>query len=100
AASKGAILALSRAMAAYYAPHKIRVNAIAPALVETPMSLRAQQSPKVVRFVATKQPLLQRMISAEEVARAALFLMCDDAKAITGDVLTVDAGWCLSDGQL
>ena len=42
AASKGAIISMSRAMAAYYAPHKIRVNVIAPGLVRTPMSARAQ----------------------------------------------------------
>jgi NAD(P)-dependent dehydrogenase (short-subunit alcohol dehydrogenase family) len=99
AASKGAIIALSRAMAAYYAPHRIRVNVIAPALVSTPMSARAQANPAVQEFVKTKQPLEEGMISAEAVARAALFLLSDSANAVTGDVLTVDAGWCVSEGQ-
>ena len=99
AASKGAIIALSKTMAAYYAPQKIRVNAIAPALVRTPMSARAQQNPDVLRFMKTKQPLVEDLIEADAVARAALFLLSDDASAITGDVVNVDAGWCVSEGQ-
>lgn len=96
AASKGAILGLSKSMAAYYAPHKIRVNVIAPALIRTPMSQRAQENPAIREFMVTKQPLCEDLIEAEEVARAALFLLGDDARVITGDVLTVDAGWCVS----
>ena len=99
AASKGAIIALSKSMAAYYAPLKIRVNAIAPALVRTPMSARAQQNAEVLALMKTKQPLVEDLIDAEAVARAALFLLGDDASVITGDVLTVDAGWCVSEGQ-
>lgn len=96
AASKGAILGLSRSMAAYYAPHKIRVNAIAPSLVRTPMTARAQNDPTIMALMKTKQPLVEDLIDADAVARAALFLLGDDASAITGDVLTVDAGWCVS----
>jgi NAD(P)-dependent dehydrogenase (short-subunit alcohol dehydrogenase family) len=83
-------------MASYYAPHKIRVNVIAPALIRTPMSRRAQETPEVLELMNTKQPLVEDLIEAEEVARAALFLLGDDARVITGDVLTVDAGWCVS----
>lgn len=96
AASKGAILALSRSMAAYYAPRKIRVNAIAPALVRTPMSARAQQDEAILDLMRTKQPLCEDLMEAEDVADAAVFLMSDAARRITGDVLTVDAGWCVS----
>ena len=96
AASKGAILGMSKSMAAYYAPHKIRVNAIAPALVRTPMSRRAQSDPEVLELMKTKQPLAEGLIDAEDVARAALFLLSDDSRMITGDTLTVDAGWCVS----
>ncbi|MBI3417869.1 MAG: SDR family oxidoreductase [Verrucomicrobia bacterium] len=99
AASKGAIIALSKAMAASYAPQKIRVNVIAPALVRTPMSARAQQNPDVLHFMKTKQPLVEDLIDADAVARAAAFLLSDDASAITGDVVNVDAGWCVSEGQ-
>ena len=92
AASKGAIISMSRAMAAYYAPHKIRVNVIAPSLIRTPMSRRAQENPEILELMKTKQPLVEDLIEAEEVARAALFLLGDDARVVTGDVLTVDAG--------
>jgi NAD(P)-dependent dehydrogenase (short-subunit alcohol dehydrogenase family) len=94
AASKGAIISLSKAMAAYYAPHKIRVNVIAPGLARTPMSVRAQGDQQLLEFVAGKQPLAGSMIEADDVARAALFLLGDDARYITGEVVTVDAGWC------
>jgi NAD(P)-dependent dehydrogenase (short-subunit alcohol dehydrogenase family) len=96
AASKGAILGLTKSMAAYYAPHKIRVNAIAPDLIRTPMSARAQQNPVILEYMKVKQPLAEDLIDAEEVAKAALFLLSDQARFVTGDVLTVDAGWCVS----
>jgi enoyl-[acyl-carrier-protein] reductase (NADH) len=44
----------------------------------------------------TKQPLVEDLIEADEVARAALFLLGNDARVITGDMLTVDAGWSVS----
>jgi NAD(P)-dependent dehydrogenase (short-subunit alcohol dehydrogenase family) len=96
AASKGAIAAMSKSMAAYYAPQKIRVNVIAPALVRTPMSARAQNDPAILALMKTKQPLAEDLIDADDVARAALFLLGDDSRMITADTLTVDAGWCVS----
>jgi NAD(P)-dependent dehydrogenase (short-subunit alcohol dehydrogenase family) len=96
AASKGAILGMSKSMAAFYAPHRIRVNVIAPSLVRTPMSRRAQSDPAILELMKTKQPLAGNLIEAEDVARAALFLLSDDSRMITGDTLTVDAGWCVS----
>ncbi len=95
AASKGAIIGMSKSMAAYYATHKIRVNVIAPSLVRTPMSGRAQENPAILEFMRTKQPLIEDLIEADDVARSALFLLGDEAGRITGDVLTVDAGWCV-----
>ena len=96
AASKSAIIGLTRAMAAYYAPSKIRVNAVAPGLTRTPMSLRAQQNHDLLEFIKTKQPLSEDLIEADDVARAAVFLLSDDARNITGEVLSVDAGWRVS----
>lgn len=96
AASKGAILAMSRSMAAYYAPHKIRVNVVAPALVRTPMSARAQNDPQILELMKTKQPLAEDLLDAGDVARASLFLLGDDSRMITADALTVDAGWSVS----
>jgi NAD(P)-dependent dehydrogenase (short-subunit alcohol dehydrogenase family) len=96
AASKGAIISLSKAMASYYAPHKIRVNAIAPGLIRTPMSQRAQENAAIVEFMKTKQPLAEDMLEADDVAKAALFLLSDDARHITGEVIKVDGGWSIS----
>ena len=96
AAAKGAITAMSRSMAAYYAPHKIRVNVVAPGLVRTPTSERAQASPELQEFIRKKQPLTGGMVDAEDVARAALFLLSEEARCITGEVLTVDAGWSVT----
>ncbi len=96
AASKGAIISLTRAMAAYYALHKIRVNAVAPGLVRTPMSARAQNDPAILELMKTKQPLAEDLLAAEDVAQAALFLLSDKARTITGEILTVDGGWRIS----
>lgn len=96
AASKGAIISLTQAMAAYYAPHKIRVNAVAPALTRTPMSARAQADQDLLNYIKIKQPLSEGLLEAEDVARAALFLLSNEARYITGEVLTIDAGWRVS----
>ncbi|MBI3858105.1 MAG: SDR family oxidoreductase [Planctomycetes bacterium] len=96
AASKGAILGMSKSMAAYYASDKIRVNVIAPSLVRTPMSARAQADPVIQALMRTKQPLAEDLIDAADVARAAVFLLGSDSRRITGDTLVVDAGWCVS----
>jgi NAD(P)-dependent dehydrogenase (short-subunit alcohol dehydrogenase family) len=93
AASKGAIVALTKSAAAYYAPHKIRINAVAPGLVETPMSRRAQENVEICAYIRTKQALSGGFLSADDVAAAALFLLSDDARHITGEVLTIDGGW-------
>jgi NAD(P)-dependent dehydrogenase (short-subunit alcohol dehydrogenase family) len=93
ATSKAAIIGLTKSMAAYYASHKVRVNAIAPGLVRTPMSKRAQGDDEILQYMETKQPLTGGIIEPEEVARASVFLLSDDAAAITGDVLVVDGGW-------
>jgi NAD(P)-dependent dehydrogenase (short-subunit alcohol dehydrogenase family) len=96
AAAKGGVVALSRSMAAYYAPHKIRVNVIAPALVRTPSSERSEADPELTKFVKAKQPLVEGLIDAQEVARAALFLLSDEARTISGDLLRIDAGWSVT----
>lgn len=96
AAAKGAVVAMSRSMAAYYAPHKIRVNVLAPGLVRTPASERSQANAELLDFLEKKQPLAAGMVDAEDVARAALFLLGPDSRSITGDVVTVDAGWSVT----
>ncbi len=97
AASKGAIAALTRTMASYYAPSRIRVNAVAPAVTRTPMAERAADDPEIADFVAWKQPLVDGLLEPEHIAGAAAFLLSRDALAITGQVLDIDAGWSLTD---
>jgi NAD(P)-dependent dehydrogenase (short-subunit alcohol dehydrogenase family) len=96
AASKGAIEAFSRAAAAYYVKDGIRINVIAPALVATPMSERAQADAGVMAYAAARQPLAGGALQPEDLVGAALFLLSDDARMITGQVLSVDAGWAVS----
>jgi NAD(P)-dependent dehydrogenase (short-subunit alcohol dehydrogenase family) len=101
AATKAGIIGLSKAAASYYAAQNIRVNVIAPALVETPMSQRAAADDAIQSFVATKQPLAGgRMGLPSDVTGAALFLLSRHAAYITGQVLAVDGGWEMSEGQL
>ncbi len=96
AASKGAIEAMTLSAAAYYAPAGIRINVIAPGLVLTPMSARAQSNEQVMDYVARKQPLTQGMLAAEDIAKTACFLLRRDSSPITGQVITVDGGWSVS----
>jgi len=97
ATSKGAIEAMSRSAAAYYAPAGIRINVIAPGLVRTPMSTRAQADPRITEYMTHKQPLTQGFLSAEDVAKTACFLMGRDSSPMTGQVVTVDGGWTVSE---
>jgi NAD(P)-dependent dehydrogenase (short-subunit alcohol dehydrogenase family) len=96
AAAKGAIAAMSRSMAAYYAPQGIRVNMVAPGVVGTPAGERAQADSQLQELVRRRQPLTGGVIPPEDIARAALFLLSPESRAITGEVLTVDAGWRFS----
>jgi len=97
AASKGAIEAMSLAAAAYYAPQGIRINVIAPGLVHTPMASRAQSNTEIVEYMTHKQPLRKGMLTAEDIAKTACFLLRRDSSPITGQVITVDAGWTVSE---
>lgn len=96
AASKGAIEAMSRSAAACYAPLGIRINVIAPGLVRTPMSARAQADPEITEYMVHKQPLTKGMLSADDIAKTACFLLRRDSSPITGQIVTVDGGWTVS----
>ena len=97
AASKGAIEAFTRATAASYASHGIRINAIAPSLIATPMSVRAQSDPVILDYLRDKQPLAAGPIDADAVTAVALHLLSRDARMITGQVIEVDGGWSVSE---
>jgi NAD(P)-dependent dehydrogenase (short-subunit alcohol dehydrogenase family) len=100
AATKAATVGLTRAAAAYYAPHNIRFNVVAPALVATAMAGRAMNDVTIMNYVATKQPLDGGRIGAPaDLDAAVVFFLSDQSKFVTGQVLYVDGGWCVSDGQ-
>ena len=101
AAAKSAVVGFTRATAAYYAPAGIRFNVLAPALVATPMSERAQGNAELLAYVSTKQPLEGGRIGLPgDLDGAAVFFMGDESKFVTGQVLSVDGGWCVSEGQI
>ena len=93
ATSKGAVAALTTTSAAYYAAHGIRVNMVAPALTISRMSERAQADEATQDFSRRKQPLSGGFIAAEDVAAAAAYLLSPEARAVTGQTITVDGGW-------
>ncbi len=101
AAAKSAVTGFTKSIAAYYAGDNIRVNLLAPALVETPMSLRAAGDEKIMDFIKTKQPLDGGRIGRpEDLDAAAVFFMSDASGFTTGQTLYVDGGWEVSEGQL
>jgi NAD(P)-dependent dehydrogenase (short-subunit alcohol dehydrogenase family) len=100
AAAKAAIVGFTRAVAAYYAPQNIRVNVIAPGLTETPMSQRAKNDEKIMQYIKTKQPLDGGRIGApQDLDDAAVYFMSDGSRFVTGQVLAIDGGWMISEGQ-
>ena len=99
AAAKGGIISMSRLAAAAYAADGIRVNVLAPGLTDTPMSARALQDEQIRAFLRSKQPLAAGPAGAGDCAEAAVFLCGDEARLLTGVVLPVDGGWCVSEGQ-
>jgi NAD(P)-dependent dehydrogenase (short-subunit alcohol dehydrogenase family) len=96
AVSKGAAITMTRVAAAYYAPHRIRVNAIAPAVTRTRLTKRSQENPEILDYLRHRQPLAEGMIDVDDIAHASLFLLSDDSRMVTGETLVVDAGWSVS----
>jgi NAD(P)-dependent dehydrogenase (short-subunit alcohol dehydrogenase family) len=95
-AAKGAIISLTRTMAVDFATDGIRVNAIAPGAIETPMLRRSfarHADPETVREASRNRHAMKRFGKADEVAEAALFLASDASSFTTGTVMAVDGGW-------
>lgn len=92
--SKGGVNQLTRTLALEWAKHNILVNAVAPSFVETPFTAQMFKDEDFKKYVLDSIPL-GRMVKAEEVASAALFLASDLASMITGHVLAVDGGWTI-----
>ena len=90
AASKGAIISMSRVAAVEYAALNIRVNCIKPGVILTPMAVHIL-SPEVLKHIEDGTPQ-GRLGKSEDVAQAALFLASDESSFVTGQKLTVDGG--------
>ncbi len=101
ATAKAAIIGLTKTCAAQYAPQNIRFNVLAPALVETPMAKRAANDATILAFIKTKQPLDGgRIGQPADLDAAAVYFLSDASKFATGQVLAVDGGWSVSEGQI
>jgi NAD(P)-dependent dehydrogenase (short-subunit alcohol dehydrogenase family) len=90
--SKAAIAQLTKAMAVEYAPNGVRVNAIAPGVVETPMIRQAGMDPARFKLFLDRIPM-QRFAKAEEIVGPAQFLASPAAAYVTGVILPVDGGF-------
>ncbi len=100
AAAKSAVIGFSKSVAAYYAKNNIRVNVIAPALVETPMALRAANDEDILSYIRLKQPLDGGRIGRpEDLDGLAVYFMSDYSKFTTGQVVAIDGGWSISEGK-
>jgi NAD(P)-dependent dehydrogenase (short-subunit alcohol dehydrogenase family) len=98
-AAKAGIIGMSRLAAARYAADGIRVNVLAPGLIDTPMAQRAARDEATRAYLRTKQPLAAGPGLPDDCAGAAAFLCSDSAGLVTGVVFPVDGGWCVSEGQ-
>ena len=93
--SKAAVVGITRQMATDFGPSGIRVNAVSPGLVETPLTAERIRSEPWRRQIMIEQTPLPRVGTPEDIARAVRFLASDEASFITGQVLTVDGGWTM-----
>lgn len=101
AAAKSAVTGFTRSIAAYYAKDNIRVNVIAPALVQTPMAQRAMGEQAIQNFIKTKQPLDGgRVGDPADLNGLAVYFLSDLSNFTTGQIIAVDGGWTVSEGQL
>lgn len=101
AAAKAGIIGFTTAAAAAYAPQGIRCNVLAPALVETPMARRAAGDERILAFTRSKQPLDGgRIGQPADCDGAVVYLLSDAARFVTGQVLAVDGGWSVTEGQI
>ena len=95
ATAKGALTALMTSLAATYIEDRIRVNLLVPSLTATPMAARAAADARILAYAARKQPLAGPLLDPDEVAKAAIFFLSDESRAVTGQSLAVDGGWSI-----
>jgi glucose 1-dehydrogenase len=97
ASSKGGFMTLMKTIAQEMAPRKIRVNSIAPGAVKAPINKQAWDSPEAAAELGKLIPY-GRTGEPEDIARAAVWLACDEADYITGTTIFVDGGMLLCPG--
>lgn len=91
-ASKGGIVGMTEALALELAPYNIRVNAIAPGLIETPMIEPVKSDPKSMEGLLARVPM-KRVGQPQEVSNLVLFLASDESSYMTGSTVIIDGGW-------
>jgi len=97
AASKGGVMMMMRSLAQEVAPHRIRVNGIAPGAVRTPINTAAWQTPEAYAALMRLVPY-GRIGEPEDIGRAAVWLASDDSDYVVGTTLFVDGGMTLYPG--
>ena len=95
-AAKAGLEGLTRTLGLEWADRDIRVNAVAPSLVATPMAARAAQNPEIAGFTKRKQPFAPNQLSADQVAAAYVYLI--ENQGVTGQIIEVDGGWSVNSG--
>jgi NAD(P)-dependent dehydrogenase (short-subunit alcohol dehydrogenase family) len=98
AATKAGIVQLARAAAAEFGPHGVRVNAIGPGVIETPLTAPIKANKAWYDAYAAKS-VFNRWGKPEELVGAAVFLASDAASYVTGSIIFVDGGWLAADGR-
>ncbi|MCJ7787021.1 SDR family oxidoreductase [Patescibacteria group bacterium] len=91
-ASKGGIVAMTETLALELAPYNIRVNAVAPGMIDTPMVAPLEQDQKTMEGTLARIPL-HRVGKPEEVSKLVLFLASDESSYMTGSTVVIDGGW-------
>jgi NAD(P)-dependent dehydrogenase (short-subunit alcohol dehydrogenase family) len=91
-ASKGGLVNLTRTLALEWAEHGVRVNAIAPTYLRTPLTTPLFEDAAFMKYLRDRQPL-PRDGTPEDIVGAAIFLCSDASALVTGHTLAVDGGW-------
>lgn len=94
-ASKGGIAQLTKSLAIAYASDQIRVNAIAPGWIKTPLTTALQEDENRANAILSRTPM-SRWGEPEDLAGPAMFLASDDAKFVTGSIIPVDGGYMIT----